>query len=400
MAIVFLLFPVVFSLLIGLTFGGGGDDTMAPIALAMVDEDGGLAGRFIASAFTRGEGPVRFEVQSLDLASAMERIEKNKVSAVLRIPPGFTDSLLASRPARLEVVKNPAQGIYPGIVEEYASVLALLGSSASRILGEPLREIRDASRGANAPADALIARTSVAINQRMRGIARYALPPAIRLEKPAAPEGGDDGSKARGTPLAIALFVLPGMATFSLLTLAMTSMGDLRREEELGTLARQFTSPLPAGIPVLGKAIATCLLALLCILVLSVVAAVLSRSGASLFGFIVLSIAFALAATGFATLMHSLFQSERAGTALGAIVLMVMAMFGGSFIPLNSLPAVMRGLAPFTLNYWANEGYREILFEGAGIAALLPNLAVLVTLAAVFSLVALGRIRRRFLRGV
>lgn len=395
--VIFLLFPVVFSLLIGLAFGGRSGAKLAPIKLALVDEDGGLLSRFIASAFTQEGAPVKFELKQVEMPEAIDLVESDKVSAVLRIPDGFSDSLIAGAHTRIELVKNPAQSIYPQIVEEYVGVLALMGTTASRLLGEPMQKIREQSASPFGPEDPFVSRISVDIGHRMRGVVRYAFPPAIRLEK--EKQAGESDSSSGSAPLTIALFVLPGMAAFSLLTLAITGMGDLRQEESTGTLARQFVLPIHPWAPILGKIVSTLVLALACIVVLSLVAAFWGGRGVSPLGFITLSLTLAFAATGFATLLQSLFRSERAGTAFGSIIVMVMSMLGGSFIPLDSLPSFARVVSPFTLNYWANEGFRKLLFEGASIPDLVPNLGILIGLGAIFTLVSLPLIQRRFVKG-
>lgn len=411
--IIFLLFPVVFALLIGLAFGGRGSAKMAPIKLALVDEDGGLMSRFVSSAFTQEGSPVKFEVTPAKLSDAIQLVENDKVSAVLRVPKGFSDSLIAGSRTGLELIKNPAQSVYPQIVEEYVSVLALLGTSASRILGEPMREIRDETEAGQAkpgeaglgqrgvlgvaPQDLFVSRVSVDIGHRIRGVARYAFPPAIRLEKEKQEGEADDSTGS--APFTVALFVLPGMAAFSLLTLAITGMSDLRHEEAMGTLSRQFASPIGPWTAIIGKILSTLVVALGCIVILSLVAAFWGGRGVSPLGFVVLAIVFAWAATGFATLLQAAFKSERAGTAFGSIAVMVMSMLGGSFIPLDSLPGFARAVAPFTLNYWANEGFRKLLFEGAGLPDLAANLGVLAGLGAILTVVSIPLIRRRFMRG-
>jgi ABC-type multidrug transport system permease subunit len=395
--IVFLLFPILFSLLIGLAFGGHGGAKLAPIKLALVDEDGGFLSRFVSSAFTQQGAPVKFQVTQTKLPEAVQLVENDKVSAVVRVPKGFSDSLVAGSKTQLELIKNPAQSVYPQIVEEYVSVLALLGTTASRILGEPMKEIRGQTKSATGPPqDLFVSKTAVDIGHRLRGVSRYAFPPAIRLEKEKADEKESSSGNA---PFTIALFVLPGMAAFSLLTLAITGMGDLRREETMGTLARQFTSPIGPWAAILGKILSTLLLALGCIVILSLVAVFWGGRDVSPLGFVVLALVFAWAATGFATLMQAMFASERASSAFASIVVMVMSMLGGSFIPLQSLPGFARAVSPFTLNYWANEGFRKLLFEGASIADLASNLGVLIGVGVIFTLVSLPLIRRRFLKG-
>jgi ABC-2 type transport system permease protein len=389
-----LLFPIVFSLLIGVTFGGSGDK-LAPIRLALVDEDQGFIARLLRSSFNQNQGSQRFDVQVTDLKAAMRLVENDKVSAVLRIPAGFSDSVLAEKPAALTLIKNPAQSIYPSIAEQYVRVLAQVGGSAVRILGPPVREIRDAARRDQPPADLLVSRIAVAINQRLGSVGRYVLPPAIRLVEP-EPPGAKEKAKSDASPFRVAVFVLPGMAVFALLMLALVSMSDFQREGAHGTLARQFVAPVPFRAVILGKVGATWLLSLVCILILALLAGLWAQARVSLAGFAALSIAFAFAATGFAALVQSLSRTERTGSAIGTILVMIMSLAGGSFVPYEALPRFAQRIAHFTLNYWGSQGYRDLLFSSAGLSDLGPNLAVLAGFGIVFCVIAVVRFTHRY----
>ncbi|MBD3162836.1 MAG: ABC transporter permease subunit [Candidatus Eisenbacteria bacterium] len=392
-AVVMILFPVVFSLLIGLVFGGG---DLTPIRIALVDDDGGIVGRLIRSSFSQEMIPLRFDVQQVDSLSAIRKIESNEVSAVIRIPPEFTDSLLAGETVALEVIKNPAESIKPQIVEHFASVLARLGSSGMHLLGDPIAEIRATATGDAPPSDAFISDLSVGINRRMEGIGRYAFPPAIELEKP---EVEDEAQGESMGAFDVAAFVLPGMAVFALLMLALVSMTDVQREDAHRTLARQMIAPVPAGAVVLGKVGATAVVSLLSILILGIIAAIWIPGRISWLGFLLHSIALALCATGFAALIQSLSRSEKTGSAIGSILVMVMAMVGGSWVPVNMLPEFVRKIAPFTLTYWGGEGYRDLLMESAGVADLVPHVAILLVLGVLFSGTAILRFQRRYAGG-
>jgi len=394
---IYLVFPVFFALLIGLTFGSSGDK-IAPVKIALVDEDGGLAARFLKSSFGQSEGAKRFEVtEAANMEEGTRLVEDDKVSALLRIPAGFSDSLFAARSTHLDVVKNPAQGIYPQIAEEFVKVLALGSGAAVRVLGGPLQEIRRSARSNQQPTDAFISNVSTAINHRMRGVGRYAFPPAIRVEDAAHKP---DEKSNDSTPFKIALFVLPGMAVFSILMLALGGMVDFQREVARGTLARQLVAPVPAWNVVLGKMAATWMVAIICIVILAIVAVVWAGAGvASAPGFATLSLTFALAATGFAAVIQSASRSERTGPVVGSILVMIMSMLGGSWIPLEALPKFVRHLSPYTLTYWAGDGYRRLMFDNATMAQLLPNLGILVAIGVVLSAVAIVLFKRRFEAG-
>lgn len=401
--IVFLSFPVLFSLLIGLTFGQSGSEEMAPIRIALVDEDGGLAARLVASSFGQGNLPIKFDVKHADRAEATRLVEDDKVSAVVRIPAGFTDSLINGGTVTIHVVRNPAEAIYPEIAKEFVDVLAVLGSATVRVLDRPMRRIGGLIDGGIGPSNAEVAAISVLVNESMRSVGRYGLPPAIRIvtadEADTANASNGEAEEEGDSPFRIALFVLPGMATFALMTLAVASMGDLRREETAGTLARQFGAPVSAWVPVVGKMLSTLALALGCILVLAVVGAVWGRVTASAPGFLGLALSFAVAATGFAVLTQSIFASERAGAAFGSILVMIMSMLGGSWFPLEGLPAAVRSLAPLMMNYWANDGFRRLLFEGASTASLLPNMAIMIGIGVGLTAIGTFFLRRRYMKG-
>jgi ABC-2 type transport system permease protein len=389
---IFLLFPVVFALLIGATFGREGK-SLAPIRLALVDADGGLAARAVRAAFQQqGDGP-RFDITETDSARAVALVEDDRVAAALWIPAGFTSDLLDGRTARFVLLENPAQPIYAGIAEEYVNVVALLGSGAARVLGEPGEQLRASIQGSEPPSAAEVSAIAVAINERISGVARYILPPAIRLEAAADTTTRRGLAAEADSPFQVALFVLPGMSVFALLTLALISLSDLHRERVLGTLARQLAAPVPMRAVLLGKVLATWVLSLACIAIIAVVALFWVKRSVSIPGFLALSLAFALAATGFSATVHALTRSERTSTTIGSIVIMAMSMVGGSWIPLDLLPDAVRSIAPLTLAYWGNQGYRDVLFAGAGVVDLAPSLGILTALGVLFCGIALVRLR-------
>jgi ABC-2 type transport system permease protein len=389
-----LAFPVIFSLLIGVTFGSRGEK-IASIRIALVDEDKGLLSKLLQGSFGQSKMEPKIEVVTADsIADGLALVEKNKVSACLRIPAGFTDSLLQARSTYLEVVQNPAESTYPFIVEQYVRVLGQLGSSAVRVLGSPLGEFRQMTKGKEAPADLAISDLSVSISHRMKAVTRYVFPPAIRLEtvKPTPEAKKED----QGSPIQVALFVLPGLAAYALLMLGIVHMADFQRERAHGTMARQLVSPLRATQVIWGKVGATWILSLLSILILTVIATVWARVSVSVLAFVLLSLSLGLAATGFAAFIQSLATSDRGGSVIGSIVVMIMSMLGGSFIPLNVLPRFVQRIAPFTLTYWAGTGYQRLLFEQAGLGELGKNIGVLFGMGVLFAVVAALRFRRRF----
>jgi ABC-2 type transport system permease protein len=342
--------------------------------------------------------PIRFDVQVVDSTGAAALMERRKISAAVRIPGGFTEQLLDQKPTYLEVVSNPAQGIYPQIVEGYVGVLAQLGSAAFRVLGEPIGEIQSIIETQEGPTDEVVFGISRMMNRKMTSVGKYAFPPMIALEQGSKEEG--EGKAREFSAMQIATFALPGMAIFSLLMLAIVAMSDLQRERARQTLARQFVAPIRYGSVILGKIGAVWVLSLICVIILVLLACVVAKVRISIPGFLAVSCAFALTATGLAVFMQSLSRSERAGSAIGSILVMIISMVGGSWVPLSMMPEFVRKIAPFTPTYWGGEGYRKLMFESAGVGDLLGYLGLLVGFGLVLMLIAIARIRKLYAAGV
>ena len=412
--ILLLLFPVIFSGLIAVTFGTG--ETKVPkVRLLLEDRDGGLVGQLVMSSFQQEQAQKYFEVKKVEpqdpktppsAAGDTARLEEAEATALLRLPAGFSDDVLAGRPARIELVKSPAQSILPEVAEQITTVLAEGLSSASRLLRGPLDQILATPATTQAgPSDQSVAAIAVLVNGTMARSRRYLFPPVITLETGTRAEPGD-GKKPAGSSGnsgksggSVFLFMLPGIAVYALFNLADQMMRDLLVEARLKTLRRQLAGPLTAGRVLAGKALSTAAISFLMLLLLTAVGAGVAPSGVSLAGYLLLSFALVAAATGFASAVFGFARGERQGTTLASIVSLVMAFAGGSFIPLNSLPAAVRALSPYSLIYWAADGYRRLVLDGAGVRELLPNIAVLAIAGLVLFALSAPLWQRRLLRG-
>ncbi|HEV7517621.1 MAG TPA: ABC transporter permease [Thermoanaerobaculia bacterium] len=405
--ILLLLFPLLFAGLIALTFGGS--ETKVPkVRLLIADEDGGLVGQFVTAAFQRGEAQTYFEVKTLTDTEKRTRaaalLEKEDATALLRLPAGLSNDVLAGRPARLELVKSPAQSILPDVAEQMTTVLAEGLSSASRLLRGPLDQIRGTPATPNgAPNNQRVAEIAVLVNGVVTRARPYVFPPVVTLETAIRPAPGP-AKKGTGTsPIpSIFLLILPGISVFALFNLADQSMRDLLVEARLKTLRRQLAGPLTAGRVLAGKALATAAVAGLSLLLLTAVGAFVAAGalrGVSLAGYLLLSFALVAATTGFASFVFGLARNERQGATLASLVSLLMAFAGGSFIPLDSLPAALKILSPFSLMYWATRGYQQLVSEGLGVRAVLPNIAILAGTGFLLLALSAPLWQRRLLKG-
>lgn len=401
-----LAFPFLFAGLIALVFGGGGASQTPRFQVALVDQDGGLVARFVRDAFGQEQVSRILEVTETDLPHALRLIERNRVGGAIVIPSGFSQAVLDRRPAQLRVLRNPASAIGAAAVEEMAEFLALLLEGATNVLARPLERLRSMmGGGAGGPSvgsgwapDASVSEIAVMVNQSLRGVSRFATPPAIYLKEPAATDS--TGARPKESHFSQVFgYVLPGMAAFALFFLAVGLMGDIFRERSRGTLNRQLTAPVRAVEIVLGKILATVAVGVVVAAGMALIGGVLLQVRANLGAFALLSLAFLLAVTGFVTLLYSFARNEQQGGTLATIVMMVMAFLGGSFIPLESMPRFVAGIAPLTLNYWAIHGFQTLIVAHGGLADVAVPLAVLLAVGIVSVLAGGSLLQRRMLRG-
>jgi ABC-2 type transport system permease protein len=397
--LIVLAFPLVLSGIMALAFGAR--DTKPPkVRLLLDDQDGGLAGNLISSAFSRPEAAPYFEVEKAG-PDALQRLEKDDFSAILRLPAGLTDALLDGRPATLELVRNPSQSILPEVAEQITDVIADGLSSAAYTLKGPLKELTPLANADKAPSDQAVATVAVTVNQWIVRSGRYLFPPVVKLT-PVQLEKTGSGSKMAGVSptTSVFLIVLPGVAVFALFTLGDQVMRDLLTEKTRGTLRRILAGPVGTGTVIAAKAVTAAVIALAALLILAAVAGFAARRGVDPAGFLLLSLSLVLAVTGLASTVYGLAKDDRQGSTIGSVLYLVLAFSGGSFLPLDNLPAAMRAVSPFSLFYWGTEGYKALLLEGGGLADVLPNVGILAGSGLALLVLGGALLRRRMLRGM
>jgi ABC-2 type transport system permease protein len=73
--------------------------------------------------------------------------------------------------------------------------------------------------------------------------------------------------------------------------------------------------------------------------------------------------------------------------------MVLFGAIGGALVPLNVLPGWARTIAPITPTYWVMRGFRSVILDGQGIGGVATPTAVLLAMTAVFTVVALLRLR-------
>jgi ABC-2 type transport system permease protein len=114
-------------------------------------------------------------------------------------------------------------------------------------------------------------------------------------------------------------------------------------------------------------------------------------------GAIAVLVVFALVGSGAAMLMGALFHNDQQASGLGVLLGLGLGALGGCMVPLQVFKWISPGLyrvAHITPHAWAMEAFDHMVLDNAGLAGILPYLAILLGYAAVLYGVASWRLRR------
>lgn len=387
--------PLAISLIFGLVFSPRGGQTLPQLTLLVADRDKTFLSQLVKSAFTQGELASMVELKEVELAEGERMMEKGRATALLDIPEGFGKDLLEGKSVSMRLVKNPAEEFLPQIAQKIAETIALLLDYGVRILAGPLEQITARRDQGEFPALDEWNTVGRLFYTSFEKISKYALPPVIELEIE------EEKKEEKSHELNYFGLFLPGMALMSLLFLAGTAFRDLAVESSGGQLARIFSSPTPPWAILAAKFASSWVLVYASYLIMAV-------CGIFLFGldperpflFFFGGALVAAAVTGIMSLVYSIMSEERRGEAITSIIVILMCMLGGSFIPYEGLPAFLKGAAHFTVNYWSIDLLAGSIHSALATGNPLYDVLVLSGIALVTVSVAFAVLRRRMMRGI
>jgi hypothetical protein len=396
-----LAFPVVFSAILAVAFSGNA----LPRAVILVENlDEGFLGNALISALDSNESAKYFDVEVVGPEGA-ERIGHGEGSALLRIPKNFTLDLIDGTPTSLELIRNPAQGIMPEVAEQATGVLVDVLDTGSHVLRPPLDAIAPFARDDRLRiTDQTVAAVAVAVKGTIEGASDYLDPVVIKFESvdlgaPPAAESEDEADDDAQAPyFSLFLLVFPGASVYALFMVGDVAMRDILTEFDAGTLRRQLQGPLRAGTLVVAKMLFTAVLCLLSLVILTVIGAIAADRPVDFVAYAALSLGLILAITGAGAAIYGASGSEKRGSTIAAVLYLVLAFAGGTFIDVRLLPRPVQAIAPASPLYWGTTGYRTLL-DGGSLADVGAAIAVLCGIGAGLGFLGAALMKRRIMRG-
>jgi len=197
----------------------------------------------------------------------------------------------------------------------------------------------------------------------------------------------------------ILLILLPGAMYFWILFIGQMPMQEVLQESENLILPRILACPVTPGQYVLSKMLRCFALCCLATLLLLCTTALLFgiRWGNPLELAVVVG-AWGASMTGLLALIYAIVRTREQANVLSPLVLLSMAMLGGSMFPYDNLPPFLQLLGQYTPNRWAVLAMQAVV-RSKPLAELAPPFAALVGLGVVGSLLAYVVFKRQISKG-
>ncbi len=389
-ALIFIfLMPIVLITILSFALGGvftSDGVSIGHINIAVVDstgEDEAQSLQQTAQQFAASDGAGAFDAQAMSLYAVLDskevaeflsytvtdeqtakaQLEDGQIAAVVTIPEGFTSGVMTAMTGGgggLKIGVTGAQdstmqsGIVASIVRAYTDTLSALSADINML-------VQTAMAGGVAP-DAIAQLDFASFMQSLS-------------------ERNDIKIDMRGVEARKAL------SSFSYYSIAITCMfllysagqgsSFLLTESQEKTLLRLKVAGVSAKKLLFGKSVAVfflCIIQLIVLLGFSTLAFGIAWGNPLVF--VLISVCVAVSITGLGVLLMVLvYRSGNAavGSVFQSVIAQVLALFGGSFLPLTVLPAFFSTVALFTPNGLAVMAYTGNV-SGAPLSEILPYL--------------------------
>lgn len=179
---------------------------------------------------------------------------------------------------------------------------------------------------------------------------------------------------------------VPAWTIFAMFFIAIPITGSIVKEKSEGSVFRLRTMPSSYLILTGGKLIVylgVCLVQFLLMIsvglyflpMLGLPSLVL---GSSFWGIGILTLATALAATGYGVLVGTLATTEQQGAIMGSLSILLLSALGGIWVPTYVMPESMRAISVFSPMNWSLDGYYKLFLRGSNAMAILADAMKLV----------------------
>lgn len=375
----FLILPVVFTALLGGVMAPDPEaDTRIPLLL--VNEDHSTLANHLISVLEQSQSA---RVVAMTRSEAESAFAAKEAPALLRIPAGFENVLLAGQTAVLHLAQLPNNN--------NGNVAAQAVQTAVGYISQPLAAARSATTEAAArrPFATEKARTAFfSASLQMAQELVQDIPQRVAFTQPEAANinvNSYDPSAQSSAGQLITWVFIPLLGTSAIFAF----------ERSKGTLRRLLTTPTSKATFMLGAMTSNYLQSLIQMVILVAFGIFVMgvNWGQSIPALALLLATFGLTAVSFGVMLATFVTTTGQANNLSIMLGMSMALLGGCWWPMELFPPLMQNIVKVLPTTWAMQGLTDLALRGQGIGGILPETGALLLFAVLFLAIGIWRFR-------
>ncbi|MCD4818851.1 MAG: ABC transporter permease [Candidatus Cloacimonetes bacterium] len=407
--------PMIITLIFGAIFGGfGGDNGISELRLLVVDDDktdfskqlvtllDSLDAIKIYSTYKNDETNTVLNMEVMD-----SNIKKGSFKVGIRILSGFENNYNNGEKLKLEIHYDPKfiieYNIVNGIIQK--TIMKDFPQVMMNSMFKNAREYLGSDQGTFFENDMNKTIEKFFGTEDSEG-AESQTPSDSAIKQ-------DDNFNMMGDPIDIKSVELlgveeenpyfaqyvAGMAVMFLLFSVTNAGASLLDEKNNGTIKRLLVAPVTRNQILTAKMFYIMIMAIFQLLVLFTFGWLVFKLNIfkdipALLSMIIVT-AFACSALGI--FIASICKNQHQVSSISTLIILGMSALGGSMVPLMIMPAYIKKIARFTLNYWAMKGFTDIFWRNLHLKDIVPSLIVLSLITIVFTTIALSIFNKKLM---
>ena len=363
MMVVIMVMALAFTLIFGKLMVGGSVEPTYSIAVVM--EDAGA----LAADFQQGiTDNSRFQVVTVPEDEARRLVRERSIVLAVWVKEDFTEDLRSGQSPELTFLREEQNNLYMAARQEIEREL-------TRIRVAVVTANRVTAGGIQSQWDAVYADALVAWER-----------PPVTVETRNLGEKLDNGRQMDRTGI--------GMTVMFVMITVISASGAILDERGRGTWQRIIAAPADRRTVLSGYLLSYFGLGLLQFSILLTVSRfIMGISWGNLFGVAAVTVMFLLCSISLGLLIAGVVRTFQQQQAISTLVVTATSMLGGLFWPIDIVSPVMQTIAKATPQYWAMQGYEQLLFRGLDWSMLQQPLLILLGFTLVFFSVGVSRIK-------
>ncbi|WP_407270537.1 ABC transporter permease [Radiobacillus sp. PE A8.2] len=362
-----LLLPVILTAILGSALSSAfSDDGALPETVVgiYVDDHDEMGERFVEDVLMSDQLEEQFTVHMLESSDQIEtQLLEQSIDVGIHFPSSWWEALLEGSSPNVKIMSTADQQLQSNIVQSmldsYVTRISTIAMSIDTVVHDIAAQTRSTAIDPNAFASSL----------------------RISLEKVASEdiEIGNNQSTDEISLSGMQYYAAAMGAMFLLFNITVGAKSFIE-ERSTETFARLLVAPINKKTIIIGKWLGTFYFSLLqfVVFVLSTHFLFDVNWGSNLYQLAVIAVTYSISVAGLSMLIATIFTSEKSIDTIGGLGIQVLALLGGSMLPISLFPDSLLALANLTPNKWALSSLLDVMSGTTWNSLLLPMAILLL----------------------